>query len=135
MKKRCRGERGATAVEFALLMPIFLLILAGVFDLGKYYWEQHVLSAAAREGARAASMSRTADVEGVVRSYVSNYGGIAANSVSVSLTTEPLPGDAANTLKVVTVTKPYDFFMLSRLMSAFTQSVTIMGRAKMIKEI
>ena len=129
MKKRCRRERGATAVEFALLMPIFLLILAGVFDASI------VLTNAAREGARAASMSRTADVDGVVRNYLNNYGGIDANSVSVSLTTEPLPGDAANTLEVVTVTKPYDFFMLSRLMSAYTQSVTIMGRAKMIKEI
>jgi Flp pilus assembly protein TadG len=134
LKDRCRTERGSVIIEFALLLPIFLLLFAGVIEVGKYYWEQHVLSAAAREGARAASMSKSADITGVVKNYVSNYGSIDAGSVDVNLTTEPLPGDAENTLEVVTVTKPYDFFLLPRLM-LWMQEVTIMGRAKMIKEI
>ena len=46
-------ERGAVVVEMALVLPLFLLIVAGVIDLGFLYWEKEVLTNAAREGARA----------------------------------------------------------------------------------
>lgn len=135
MRKLLRAERGSVAVEFSLMLPIFLLILAGIIELGQYYWEQHVLSAAAREGARAASMSQGADINGVVMNYVNNCGGLNVTGVAVNRTTEPLPGDPASTLEVVTVTKPYSFHMLPRLIASWMENVTIIGRAKMIKEI
>ncbi len=45
-------ERGQALVEFAVILPIFLLIVFGVFDVGRAVYVNSVLSQAAREGAR-----------------------------------------------------------------------------------
>ena len=42
-------------VEFALVLPIFLIILFGLLDGGRYVFMNNVLSQAAREGARVAA--------------------------------------------------------------------------------
>lgn len=47
-------ERGAAAVEFALVLPILLLFLGGIIDFGRAFFTQVVLTNAAREGVRAA---------------------------------------------------------------------------------
>ena len=51
MKRRDR-TRGQSMVEFALTLPIFLLLLVSVFDLGHVVWANNAVSTAAREGAR-----------------------------------------------------------------------------------
>ncbi|WP_241992785.1 TadE/TadG family type IV pilus assembly protein [Cryobacterium frigoriphilum] len=47
-----RGERGAAAVEFALVLPVIILLVFGGFEFGRVYNVQISLSNAAREGAR-----------------------------------------------------------------------------------
>ncbi len=49
------GETGNVVVEFALVLPLLLLVLAGIVDLGTLYWEKQILTTAAGEGARVAS--------------------------------------------------------------------------------
>jgi Flp pilus assembly protein TadG len=49
---RKRNDDGQTLVEFALILPIFLLLLVSIFDLGHVVWSNDALSNAAREGAR-----------------------------------------------------------------------------------
>lgn len=51
--RRPRTERGAAAVEFALLLPVLVLLIGGIVDYGRYFFTQVQLSNAAREGARA----------------------------------------------------------------------------------
>jgi Flp pilus assembly protein TadG len=48
-------EKGSVIIELALILPLFLVILAGSIDLGMLFWEKHVLTNATREGARAAA--------------------------------------------------------------------------------
>jgi Flp pilus assembly protein TadG len=48
--------RGQTLVEFALVLPIFLLVLFGIIDAGRLVYQNTTLSQAAREGARLASV-------------------------------------------------------------------------------
>ncbi len=52
---RASSRRGQGLVEFALVLPIFLLILFGLIDVGRYVYMNSVLSQAAREGARLAA--------------------------------------------------------------------------------
>ena len=47
-----RNDRGAAAVELALILPILILLLFGIFEFGRAYNTQISLSGAAREGAR-----------------------------------------------------------------------------------
>ena len=53
------ADRGATAVEFALLLPLLLLILLGIIDFGRMLNAQETLTQAAREGARLVALGRT----------------------------------------------------------------------------
>lgn len=50
--KRRGAHRGQSLVEFALVLPIFLMLLVGVFDLGHVVWANNAISTAAREATR-----------------------------------------------------------------------------------
>ncbi|MDR7251854.1 hypothetical protein J2X46_000826 [Nocardioides sp. BE266] len=58
--RRRRGERGASAVEFALVVPILLTFLLGTVELGLYMKDYVSMSSSARAGARAASAAADA---------------------------------------------------------------------------
>lgn len=45
-------EKGAVAVEFALVLPVFLVLVLGIFEFGRAFNIQISLSQAARESAR-----------------------------------------------------------------------------------
>jgi Flp pilus assembly protein TadG len=47
-----KKEEGGAFVEFAILLPILLLILGGIIDFGALYYNKQVLTNASREGAR-----------------------------------------------------------------------------------
>jgi Flp pilus assembly protein TadG len=47
-----RDERGASAVEFAFLVPLLLVLVLGIAEFGRAFQVQGTLSAAAREGVR-----------------------------------------------------------------------------------
>ena len=51
-RRTVTSERGAAAVEFALILPILLLLVLGVVEFSRVYNVQISLSNAAREGAR-----------------------------------------------------------------------------------
>jgi hypothetical protein len=50
--KRRDGSRGQSLVEFALILPIFVMLLVASFDLGHVVWANNALATAAREAAR-----------------------------------------------------------------------------------
>ena len=54
------SERGAVAVEFALLVPVLVLLVLGIMEFGRAYNAQVSLSNAAREGARVMAISNDA---------------------------------------------------------------------------
>jgi Flp pilus assembly protein TadG len=51
------SERGAVAVEFAILAPVLIMILMGIMEFSRAYNAQASLSAAAREGVRVMAIS------------------------------------------------------------------------------
>jgi hypothetical protein len=55
-------ERGQGLVEFALVLPIFLLVIFGIIDIGRVIWATDNITNAAREGARYASIHGDASV-------------------------------------------------------------------------
>lgn len=52
-------ERGQTLVEFALILPIFVVVLVGIFDGGRLVFAYNTVSNAAREGGREATVNQT----------------------------------------------------------------------------
>lgn len=57
-------ERGATAVEMAILLPVLLLLLLGIMEFGRAFNAQVTLTNAAREGVRV--MAITNDQEDAI---------------------------------------------------------------------
>jgi Flp pilus assembly protein TadG len=47
-----RGDRAQALVETALVLPLLLLLIVGLFDLGRAVWLSNTLSTAVREGTR-----------------------------------------------------------------------------------
>lgn len=47
-----RRDRGAAAVEMAIVLPLLLLLVGGIIDFGRAFYYQVSISNAAREGAR-----------------------------------------------------------------------------------
>jgi Flp pilus assembly protein TadG len=49
---RAEGDHGAAAVEFAIIVPLLVLLVFGIYEFGRAYNTQVQLTGAAREGAR-----------------------------------------------------------------------------------
>src|SRR5262245_38606407 len=66
MRLPAHGRRrpGAAAVELAFIAPILVLLLVGLWDVGRMIQIQQILSNAAREGARVASQGQTINLTG-----------------------------------------------------------------------
>jgi Flp pilus assembly protein TadG len=56
---KMRDNEGATIVEFALVLPIFALLLFSTIEFGFYFFVQHTLQFATREGTRLALVGGT----------------------------------------------------------------------------
>lgn len=57
---RSGSDAGAVAVEFALILPVLLMLVLGIIEFGRAYNVQNSLSAAAREGVRVMAISKDA---------------------------------------------------------------------------
>ena len=64
--------RGATAAEFALIVPIFLLFLLGIIDIGRYTWQLNQVEKAAQMGARQAVVTAMVSTSLANETYVGN---------------------------------------------------------------
>lgn len=60
MSAALERSRGQAAVEFALIVPVFVLLLLGIFDLGRAVYASSTLNNAAREGTRQGIVDQTA---------------------------------------------------------------------------
>jgi hypothetical protein len=64
---RWSDETGAELIEFALVLPLLLLVLLGIIDFGFLFQRYEVITNAAREGARVAVLPGYADADVVTR--------------------------------------------------------------------
>lgn len=104
---RSARDRGAAAVEFALVLPLLLLIVFGIIDFGRALNAQITLTEAAREGAYlAASGYSGADVQARAQAAATDLNGV---TVTVS---SPCPADAGPTADAV-VNVSYSFSFIT----------------------
>lgn len=113
------SERGAAAVEFALVLPILVLILFGVIEFGGAYNAQLMVTGAAREGAR--EMAVGGDPADAVAAAVDAVA--VADASAVDVTVSPTTCAAGTD---VTVTVVFDRPFLTGL---FGTTVELTGLA------
>jgi len=107
-KSGFRSERAAAMVEFAIVLPILLLLVFGIIDFGRALYTLNNLTAAVREGARLASTQISPDpttggsmsaVSTAVTNYVVAFGGNAG----APQVTETFNGGAPPNMQSITV--------------------------------
>jgi hypothetical protein len=81
-------DRGAAAVEFALLLPLLLLLVFGIIDFGRALNAQITLTQAAREGARLDALGAS--------NVVSRTQAAATGLSPVSVTVTACPANAGS---------------------------------------
>jgi Flp pilus assembly protein TadG len=127
-----RKRRGASVVEFAIVAPVFFLLVFGMIEYGRMVMVQQVLTNATREGARRAVLdgATTDDVESVVEDYLTNSS-IDGGTVTVN----PDPPSSAGSGDPVTVTVSIGFNEVSWLPSPmFLGGKTMTAQSVMRRE-
>jgi Flp pilus assembly protein TadG len=144
-------DRGAALVEFALALPLLLVVLAGIVDFGMTFQRYELLANAAREGARMATLpgyNNQTTVDARVRAYVAaGLGtttgtlGVAMPSGAVVLTnpvlTVPVAGGGTKDMQMamVTVTYQHNFLLLGPIMGLINKTwggtITLTAQSQM----
>ncbi len=99
------SRRGVAAVEFALVAPLFFLLIFAIIVFGRTLMVQEILVNAARTGARAAIVPGETDAQ--VTTAVSNYlAGAGISGYTETLSPTLASGPASGTALTVTVSVP-----------------------------
>jgi Flp pilus assembly protein TadG len=104
-------ERGSVAVEFALLLPVLLLLIFGIIDFGRAINDQITLTQAAREGARLAALGYSTSAVTTRAQSVTTANFLSPVTVTVTPLTSPAcaAGAGVGVDAKVTVTYTYTF--------------------------
>ncbi|MBW3660054.1 MAG: pilus assembly protein [Gemmatimonadetes bacterium] len=120
-----RGERGQSLVELAIVLPILLALLVGIFEMGRAWNVYQVLTNAAREGARAAVIPTNAESD--VRTTIESYLADAALDPALGTITITGQGNGVGTPSQVEIEYPYEFAFLGPVVSLLGESSTVPG--------
>src|SRR3954466_2892448 len=120
-----RNERGAAAVEFALVVPMLVLLLFGVVEFGRAYFVQTTVSGAAREGVRVMALQNNATAARAAAVSAASTLGVTSAQVTVSPASCVSTPDAAVSA-TVTVTYPMTY-----VTGLFGSSITLTGKGVM----
>ena len=123
---RRRSEHGAAAVEFALVVPLLLLVMLAIIDFGWIFNQQLRLTAAAREGARhyaihSAESGAQADAEALA----TNVAGVSVTIAYDSTCSDQVADDVLT----MRVTAPMDD--LTGWLDAMNPGATLSGVGSM----
>ena len=136
-KKFINCQRGAAAVEFAIVLPLLLVFIFGIIEFGCLLYNKAVITNASREGARYSILYETdldtqlpiwkqkPDVETFVRDRIKNPDGTYrlinfGSSVPSVDVTDPAAGPTPESIsRTVTVSYIHHFLVLPDFLSAF----------------
>lgn len=138
-KKVCqKKQKGVAVVEFAIVLPLLLLIVFGIVELGIALYDKAVITNASREGARAGIVLKSpkptaTDIQTVVTNYTSTYLLTFGSQNTPVVTTTGAGGTFGQPLSV-SVSYKYAGLGFGKMLSAITGSVTLSATTVMNNE-
>ena len=97
---RERSERGAVAVEFAILLPLLLMLVLGTIEFGRAYNAQITLTNAARDGVRVMAIANDPTAAKTAAKNAASGVSTAIPTSDVALSTETCSTGAQVTLTI-----------------------------------
>ena len=101
-----KDRKGQNLVEFALVVPLLLLLVIGIAELGRAWMAKNILTGAAREAVRVLAVPVTDRVDGPAATTRANQ---VLTSAGITTATLSIVTDATAPFGDVTVTVNYDF--------------------------
>ena len=137
-KRFLKDQNGASAVEFAIILPVLITLIFGIIEFGLYLFNQHIITNAVREAARAGIVIRdpsvgrmcNSEITTILQNYLEQRLVTFGSGSAVYPTPQRSDYDAAtgtytgtmsdcsggfHDLLTVWVTYQYDFLFLSHL--------------------
>lgn len=111
-----RIRRAQSLVEFALVLPMLVMIIMGVFDLGRAIYSDTVIGNAAREGARTGIIKTKTDAD-IISAVQSTAFAIGTTDPPMHISISPSPTRSSPGTINVTVT--YTFTAITPLIGSF----------------
>lgn len=127
MTRSSKSAHGQSLVEFALIVPIFILVLVGLFDMGRAVFAYSTLNNAAREAGRHAIVDQTvsdiqdraAEIAGVI--------GTESGDVLVDFRLQTSPNVVGSCNANVGSSKVYGCLAVVRVTHSFTAATPLIG--------
>ncbi|MEN8261895.1 MAG: TadE/TadG family type IV pilus assembly protein [Nitrospirota bacterium] len=130
---KLKDQEGASAVEFAIVLPLLMMVLFGIIEFSIAFYDKAMITNASREGARAGIVlkagtredaAENAEIENVINYFLTDklitLG--TANTPVVAITRDGF--STGNNLSV-TVTYIYDYYVLPGFVAGITGPVTL----------
>lgn len=133
-----KGQKGASAVEFAIVLPLLIVLVFGIIEFSVALYDKAMITNASREGARAGivfSDPRISDdeIRGVVNTYCGSHLITFGGPTGITTTIEregPNPGDSLT----VRVAYQYTFLILPSFVTDFTEGINMLAETVMRME-
>jgi Flp pilus assembly protein TadG len=122
-----REERGASAVEFAFVLPLLLVLVVGIAEFGRAFQVSGTLSAAAREGVRTMALGNNPTAARATVRNVASSLNPAVTDAQIAITPTSCPVSYPSSTNV-TVTISY---RLPFVTGFFGSGVNLTGRGVM----
>jgi Flp pilus assembly protein TadG len=135
IQMRHDSERGQSMVEFALALPILVLVIFGLVDLGRAVYINNSLAEAARDGARYGSVQARAyddaRLSGVEAWVADRLNGVPSPTITAECTpSRPALGCTVNDVLVVTVAS--DVQMITPIIGQIVGTLSLEGRSEVL---
>jgi Flp pilus assembly protein TadG len=132
-----RNEKGSALVEFALILPLLVLLLFGIIEFGLLLYNQQVITNASREGARYGIVSRVpqrrsiAEITQVVNDYcASNMITFGSGTPQTTVNPHSLTASFGEDLTVA-VTFDYDFLVVPGFITSLAGGANLRAETTM----
>jgi Flp pilus assembly protein TadG len=137
MRRRRDTRRGQTLVEFALILPVFLLLLMGIFDFGRAVYAYNTVANAARQAVRLAIVDQEpAKIQDLAAKQAASLG-IDPSAVTIRFVNPDLStGQPCNQTPVlngclVEVTVPYTYTAATPIIGNIVGPISISATSRL----
>jgi Flp pilus assembly protein TadG len=137
--RKISNQRGASAIEFAIVLPLLILMLFGIIEFGILLYDKAMITNASREGARTGIVysypSRISDDEiwAVVRNYCEDHL-ITFGSGTLQVPEITRSGDASGDVLTVRVRYKYDFLVIPSFIAELAGGINLLAETVMRME-
>ena len=107
-QKFAKDQRGSPAVEFAIVSPIFIVMLIGTFEFGRALYESNRMNAAAAAGARAIVIHGSSNNTPIIDAIEAKLHNYDPNKLTISIVDKEI---ADTTFKEINITYTHEYIV------------------------